>query len=174
MKRLSKNAYLLYRLKKFASIEALKLFFDAHINSFVNYASTLYDNCSSEYMKRINSVHRRAVKIILPSQNIPTDDKFKKLNILPLDKQLFYNKAVITHKIYYNYTPPYLSHLITKASERYGSNRLSPSLPRIDICKSSLAYSGAVTWNSIPPSIRQATSISTFKKLLRVYLLDVH
>ena len=125
-------------------------------------------------MKRINSVHRRAVKIILPGQNIPTDDKLKKLNILPLDKQLFYNKAVITHKIYYNYTPPYLSHLITKAPERYGSNRLSPSLPRIDICKSSLAYSGAVTWNSIPPSIRQATSISKFKKLLRVYLLDVH
>ena len=174
VKRLSKNTYLLYRLKRFASVEALKLFFDAHINSFVNYASTLWDNCSNEYIKRINSVHRRAVKVLLPSLNISTEDKFKRLNILPLDKQLFYNKAVITHKIYYNYTPPYLSPLINKASERYGSNRLNPSLPRIDICKGSLAYSGAVTWNSIPPAIRQVTSISKFKKLLRAYLLDVH
>ena len=95
---LSKNTYLLYRLKKYACKEALKLYFDAHINSFINYASTLWDNCSGEYMKRINSVHRRAVKILLPSQSYTTDEKFKLLNILPLDKQLSYNKAVITHK----------------------------------------------------------------------------
>ena len=174
VKRLSKNTYLLYRLKRYASKEALKLYFDAHINSFVNYASTLWDNSSGEYMKRINSVHRRAVKTLLPSKSITTDEKFKKLNILPLDKQLLYNKAVITHKIYYKNAPPYLSHLITKASERYGSNRLEPLLPRIDFCKSSLAYSGAATWNMLPPSLRQVTSISKFKKLLRVYLFDVH
>ena len=81
VKRLSKNTYLLYRLKKYASKEALKLYFDAHINSFINYASTLWDNCSGEYMKRINSVHRRAVKILLPSQSFTTDEKFKLNNI---------------------------------------------------------------------------------------------
>ena len=173
-KRLSKNVYLLSRLRKFATKEALKLFFDAHINSFVNYASTIWDNCSGEYMKRINSIHRRAIKFLLPNPNISTDDKFKELNILPLDKQLFFNKAVITHKIYNDQAPPYLSPLLKKAPQRYGSTKLILPLPRIDLFKSSLSYSGSAIWNMLPDYLKQITSLSKFKKQLRIYLFDVH
>ena len=173
-KRLSKNVYLLSRLRKFATKQALKLFLDAHINSFVNYASTLWDNCSGEYMKRINSIHRRAIKLLLPNPNISTDDKFKQLGILPLDKQLFFNKAVITHKIYNDQAPPYLSPLLKKAPQRYGSTKLILPLPRIDLYKSSLSYSGSAIWNMLPDYLKFITSSPKFKKQLRIYLLDVH
>ena len=173
-KRLSRNTYLLSRLRKYTSKEALKLFFEAQINSFINYASTLWDNCSGEYIKRINSIHRRGIKFLLSDQSMCTDDKFKKLKILPLEKQLFFNKAVITHKIYHGMAPPYLTPLLTKASERYGSNRLIPKLPRIKLCKSSLSYSGAKTWNSLPDSLKFINSTPLFKKKLKTYLLDVH
>ena len=103
-----------------------------------------------------------------------TDDKFKKLKILPLEKQPFFNKAVITHKIYHGMAPPYLTPLLTKASERYGSNRLIPKLPRIKLCKSSLSYSGAKTWNNLPDSLKFINSTPLFKKKLKTYLLDVH
>ena len=166
--------YLLSRLRKFATKQALKLFLDAHINPFVNYASTLWDNCSGEYMKRINSIHRRAIKLLLPNPNISTDDKFKQLNILPLDKQLFFNKAVITHKIYNDQAPPYLSPLLKKAPQRYGSTKLILPLPRIDLYKSSLSYSGSAIWNMLPDYLKFITSSPKFKKQLRIYLLDVH
>ena len=173
-KRLSRNVYLLSRLKKYATKDALKLFFEAHINSFVNYVSTLWDNCSGEYMKRINSIHRRAIKLLLPNANTSTDDKFKILNILPLEKQLFFNKAVITHKIYYDKAPPYLSSLLKKAPLRYGSTKLILPLPRIDLFKGSISYSGSAIWNVLPNHLKLITSTPTFKKQLRNYLIDVH
>ena len=142
-KRLSVNTYLLSRLKKFASNKALKLFFEAHINSYVNYASTIWDNVSGEYMKRLNAVRRRAVKLLINDQNMSTDNKFKALNILPLSQQLTFNKAIMAHKIYHNKAPPYLSPLFRKATDRYGSIRLTLPPVRIDIFKCSLAYSGS-------------------------------
>ena len=171
-KRLSINTYLLSRLKKYASCKALKLFFEAHINSYVNYVSTLWDNVSGEYMKRLNAVRRRAVKHLLPDQNITTDNKLTMLKILPLDKQLLFNKAVITHKIYHNKAPPYLTPLFKKATDRYSSIRLTLPPVRIDIFKGSLAYSGSVLWNiSIPNGLKGVKSTQKFKKLFRHYLL---
>ena len=125
-------------------------------------------------MKRINSIHRRAIKFLLPNPNISTDDKFKELNILPLDKQLFFNKAVITHKIYNDQAPPYLSPLLKKAPQRYGSTKLILPLPRIDLFKSSLSYSGSAIWNMLPDYHKQITSFSKFKKQLLIYIFDVH
>ena len=171
-KRLSTNTYLLSRLKKYANNKALKLFFEAHINSFVNYVSTLWDNVSGEYMKRLNAVRRRAVKLLNTDQNISTDDKFEMLKILPLNKQLTFNKAIIAHKIYHNKAPPYLSPLFKKATDRYGSVRLTLPSVRIDIFKSSLAYSGSVLWNrEIPNNLKGVSSKILFKKQFRKHLL---
>ena len=170
-KRLSINTYLLSRLKKYASSIALKLFFEAYINSFVNYVSTIWDNVSGEYMKRLNAVRRRAVKLLINDQNMSTDDKFRELKILPLDKQLTFNKAVIAHKIYHNKAPPYLSQLFRKATDRHVSIRLTLPSVRIDIFKSSLAYSGSVLWNkNIPNKLKGVSSTPSFKKHFRHYL----
>ena len=170
-KRLSVNTYLLSRLKKFASKKALKLFFEAHINSYVNYVSTILDNVSGEYTKRLNAVRRRAVKLLINDQSMSTDNKFKALKILPLNEQLTFNKAVMVHKIYHNKAPPYLSPLFKKATGRYGSIRLTLPPVRIDIFKGSLAYSGSVLWNNtIPNHLKGASSTPFFKKQFRRYL----
>ena len=136
------------------------------------YVSTLWDNVSGEYMKRLNAVRRRAVKHLIPDQNITTDSKLTMLKILPLDKQLLFNKAVITHKIYHNMAPPYLIPLFRKATDRYSSIRLTLPPVRIDIFKGSLAYSGSVLWNKgIPNFLKGVKSTMKFKKQFKHYLL---
>ena len=100
-----------------------------------------------------------------------TDDKFTALNILPLSKQLTFNKAIMAHKIYHNKAPPYLSPLLRKATDRYGSIRLTLPPVRIDIFKCSLSYSGSVLWNNtVPNHLKGVTSTPSFKKQLRNYL----
>ena len=109
---------------------------------------------------------------LLLLQNISTDDKFEMLKILPLNKQLTFNKAIIAHKIYHNKAPPYLSPLFKKATDRYGSVRLTLPSVRIDIFKSSLAYSGSVLWNrEIPNNLKGVSSTLLFKKQFRKHLL---
>ena len=96
----------------------------------------------------------------------------KRLDILPLNRHLQYNKAQLIHKIYHDKTPSYLSKVIKKAPDRYNSTNIIPPLPRIDLFKTSLAFSGAQIWNSLPPELHKTESLSNFKNKLYEHLLS--
>ena len=67
--------------------------------------------------------------------------------------------------------PGYLS---SKFVKRYGThyslrpctvNKLIVPFPRNNFMKNSFSYSGAVFWNSLPRDMREAKSLSQFKRL---------
>jgi len=165
-KKISKNLFLLSKLKHYATFDTLKMFHNAHIMPHINYASTLWDGASNHYMKHLNSLHRRSAKIILSGEEISTDDKLKKLNILPLNKQLKFNKAVMMYKVFNNQVPIYFSENFQRANDRYGSSNFLPPRPRTDLFKTSFVYSGTSVWNSLPSSLKNASSLRSFKNML--------
>ena len=124
-------------------------------------------------MKRLNSLHRRAAKLIQNNVQVSVELKLKNLNFLPLDKQLKFNKAIIMYKVYHNEMPNYILTLFQKATKRYGSINFRPPLPRIDLFKTSLAFSGSMLWNSLPSHIKSLNSLKIFKKALHRYYQSV-
>ena len=50
-------------------------FFDAHIISHIDYVSVAWDGCSDVLKKRLNSLHRRAVKLMFADATLTTDQK---------------------------------------------------------------------------------------------------
>ncbi len=63
-KRLSRNVYLLSQLQHFITDQAKILFFNAHIKSHIDYASVIWDGSSKNQIRKINSIHRRAIKLL--------------------------------------------------------------------------------------------------------------
>ena len=49
---------------------------------------------------------------------------------------------------------------------RDSENKLAVPLPRTNYSRNSLCYSGAVLWNILPTDVRQAKSLTSFRKLL--------
>ena len=172
IKRVSKNIFLLTKLKRYASTENLKLYFDAHIMSHINYVSTIYDGCTKENFNSINAVHRKAVRHLnsIGLREELTQDHFKTLGILPLEKQFELNKAILIHKIYYEKAPSYLFNLIEKTTDRYGSKNLKLPLCRIDLTQNSLSFSGSLLWNGLPKDLKSIKSPNSFKNKLRKLL----
>ena len=84
--------FLLSKLKTYVDTDMRLLFYNAHIRSHIDYVSTVWDGCSEANLKRLNSLHRRAAKLILPDPTLSTDQKLKQLDILPLDQHLLFNK----------------------------------------------------------------------------------
>ena len=64
------------------------VFFNAHIKPHIDYASVVWDGCRDVLKKRLNSLHRRAVKLILPDTILTTAQKLKEMRIMSLQKQL--------------------------------------------------------------------------------------
>ena len=162
-KKLSRNLYLLSKLSSYAHRDALLMFYNAHIMSHINYASSIWDGAGELHLKKINSLYRRAAKIIGRGLQLSTEDKQKHLKMLPLKKQLFFNKAITMYKVWHDSVPSYLSSIFRKASERYHSTNFILPFTRLDLFKRSLAFSGASTWNALPVQIRNNQSLNSFK-----------
>ena len=169
-KKVSRNLFLLFKLKHYVDSDARKLFFDAHVMSHINYASVIWRGASENCTKKLNSLHRRAIKLVSLENDLTTDEKISSLNILPLHKQFQYNLVVFMFKVINGKCPSYLLKLLSRASSRYNSINYILPRTRVDIFKSSFTFSAPSAWNSLPLYCKNLTSISCFKKQVYKYL----
>ncbi len=123
-----------------------------HILSSINYCSTLFDSASANTMKPLISMYKRALKaVLLKSTSLDMSD-YKTLGILPLKLMLSINKGVFMQKIIHGTVP-------RNISSKFHTNsrdmlKLDVPIPRIDLYKSSLLYSGSLFWNTLPYNLR--------------------
>ena len=110
-KKISTKVLQLSRLKHFVNFRTRKLFFTSHIQSLIDYGSTLGDSTSKSTLKLLQSLHRRALKLILLKQSSLEQDDFNLLNILPLHTSLKYNKGTYMKKIMVSNAPSSLRYL---------------------------------------------------------------
>ena len=167
--KVSRNLYLLFKLKPYLDTESMKTFYYAHCLSHFNYCSIVWGMSKTFYMKKLNQLHRRAAKVLNPSENLSTDEKLSGLGFLPLRKQFIFNTLVQMFKVHIHESTPNLQSLFTQRGNRY----ILPKT-RIDLFKSSFSFQGAIQWNSLPLEIRLSTSIQIFKDRLKTFLLDDH
>ena len=124
--------------------------------------------------KPLKSLHRWAIKTAILKRTSLTNKDYKVAQILPLSSRLMSNKARFVHKIVSGRAPIYLStKLLINQSSRNSSRKLNVPIPRIDLFKSSLVYSGPALWNSLPSELRLPVSPSVFKKRLTLHMLSL-
>ena len=74
-KTLSKNIFLMSQLKRYVSYQTLKIFYSSHILPHISFSSTVWDGCGETHLNKLNSLHRRAAKLLLQDKNSSTDEK---------------------------------------------------------------------------------------------------
>ena len=161
-KSISKKNCQLSKIKHFLNLHARKLFLHAHIQSIIDYGSTLRDLASANTLKPLANLHKRALKAILLKITTVAISDYNVLSILPLSERLNYNKEVLIHKIMSGKVPPSLTAKCSINKSRH-SGKFNIPIPRTDLFKSSLVYSGSVLWNSLPDSLRLPANTGTFK-----------
>ena len=80
-KSMSKELFLLSQLQQNINIDTRKIFYNAHIKPHIDYASVVRDGCGEVHFKKLNSLHRRAGKLILPDPSLSTEQKMSALGI---------------------------------------------------------------------------------------------
>ena len=170
-KKISKNLFLLNKLRHLVSPDALKLFFHAHILSHFNYASTVWCKASENQFKKLNSLHKRGLRILCSIPNLTSMQKCSYLGILPLEKQLLFNTAVFMFKINHDEAPKYLDKFFTKPDTNNRLQNFKLPFTRIDLYKHSLAFNGPSVWNSLPLQCKACQTLSSFKSILKKHLM---
>ena len=125
-------------------------------------------------LKKLNFLHRRAGKLILPDPSLSTEQKTSALWILNLPQQLAYNKGIFMHKVLNNNSPNYLAQLFVSHQSHYTNSRnnLYVPRPRLDLFKTSISFAGASLWNSLPQNIKPCIFLPCFKCNLHKYMSE--
>ena len=114
VKKISQNVFLLSQLRFYMNSDCRKLFFHAPILSHLNYASTAWSGAAENYIKKLNSLHRRGIKLVSSMSEISSEEKMAHLEIRTLRSQFSFNTATLMYRTI-NYTsPPYLLQLLNK------------------------------------------------------------
>ena len=171
-KKISSYLWLLSKIRSYLSVEHRLMFYNAYIRPHLEYCCTVWSNTSSRNINKISKLQRRACKLILAHDYSDIQEALERLNILSFDQIIFLNKAKLMYKVYNNVAPVYLHELFqmrdinldnTASNLRSVANQnfLLPQA-KCNLYKGSFTYSGVVVWNSLPNSIKLASSLNSF------------
>ncbi len=114
---------------------------------------------------------KRAASILTGANRFSqTKPLFEKLNWISLTERIQYHTAVLTYKAKHFMTPQYRTSKFSTIAGQHGhatwlaqsSDLKFPQL-NLELYRKSFNYMGAVVWNSIQPSTRNADSVKAFK-----------
>ena len=117
-KTVSNNIFLISKLKRYVSSQTHKIFYSSHILPHISFSSTVWDDCGETHLNKLNSLRRRAAKLLLPDTSSSTDERLKALSIFSLQKQLEFNKAVLMFKVNKRLVPSYIISLFRESNNR--------------------------------------------------------
>ena len=129
--KISSNLFLMSKSTPLVSTHALTLLFHAHILSYLNYCSTLWCNASEFQLKRLNSLHKRGIKLLAKTSSLTTEI-FLKFHFLPFRQQLTSNGCVIMYKFHLEKNPSFINVFFQKGCDENRSCLYRLPLLRID------------------------------------------
>ena len=147
------------------------MFFNAHILTLIDYASTLWDSASESNLRFIFRLHKRALKLVLLKSNSLAITDYSQLKTLNFKNRLKYNKLVCMHSVVYGSAPRNIISRFTINKYRH-NHMLSFPRPRNTLFKASLLYSGGTMWNNLPQRLKSIANKHTFKTALKKHLLN--
>ena len=102
----------------------------------------------------------------------PSDSLRQQLNWQTLEERRKFHRAKLTYRILKELAPTYLHGKFHKNSEigRAGgrnADNIYVIRPNTNWAKNSFHYRATLTWNSLDPTIKRATSLSLFSRLYK-------
>ena len=133
--------------------------------------SVVWGSCGKKFSNKLQKPQNRAARALTFS-NYEADapQLLKKLNWDNLETWRQILEVEMVYKSLKGLSPDCKFIPSSDIKNRYdwnSANKLAVPLPRTNYYKNTFSYGGAVPWNRLPANVRQAASLTSFRKLLR-------
>ena len=180
IRSICKNAFYHLRrisqLKKFLSKPALAQLIHAFVISRLDYCNSLLAGLSKASLDRLQRVQNAAARLLHGAKKFDSIHPILlDLHWLPIAFRIDYKIAVFTYRCLNGLSPRYLQSLLRlPVSSRLARDRLITTKPRTKTYGSrSFTVYAPQLWNSLPLSVRTATSLAQFCSRLKTHLITV-
>lgn len=179
-KQIARSTALLSKLRYYVNIDVRRTVYYSLVHSHLNYGIAAYGSATKTALNKLQVMQNSIMRIITFS-NYKHSAKplLKKLQILNLENMCKLEVGKIMFGCHHGHIPSKLVKLFTKSNKIHSYNTRQASNDGFFIPKTSSQYGkktikfrGSKLWNCIPQQIKQAPSISNFKKKFKIYLLE--
>ena len=165
------------RIRRFLDFDACHNAVRALILSKLDYCSCLLNDLTQKNITRLQRIQNRCAKLIIKRPKLThASPLLHDLHWLPVSQRIEFRTLVHVFKCLNNLSPAYLSSLLsTQKSSSYflrSSKGILCNIPRSHTLTGDRAFSISAPrlWHRLPPSVRNSTSITSFKKALKTHL----
>ena len=175
--KVSKTIGVLLRVRHKINIKLLRTIYNTLILPHFTYCITLWGNTFKKYIHQLTLLQKRIIRIITFSGFLDhTAPLFSYLKILHFENLYKYHVLVNTYKAI---NSPVFPNCVREILDFYRNihthqtrtiNNLKIPFRKKKICTFGLKYNGPRLWNDLHKSIRESSSLSTFKFKLKCHL----
>jgi hypothetical protein len=149
----------------------------ALVGSRLDYANSALFGVTQRNINRLQRVQNTLARIVThtaASSRIPSASLLNQLHWLPVDYRIKFKLATITYNVIHSSEPAYLrslleSHAPARSLRSSSTNLLHVPLVRSVFGSRGFSVAAPTTWNSLPPSLRTCTSLSSFRRHLKAH-----
>ena len=150
----------------------------ALVSSRLDYANSLLYGTSDTNINKLQRIQNSLAKLVLKRPHISSSTALHNLHWLPIKQRIDFKISTFTYKLLHTRTPSYLSNLLlpyTPVRSLRSSDRDLLVQPSVSTVIGSRAFSVAAPtiWNKLPITIRQSSSLTSFRRLLKTHLFTV-
>ena len=165
------------RIRKYITKENLKLLVNALVLSRLDYCNSILYGLPKQELDKLQRIQNTAARLITGTKRHEhIKPALRELHWLPVESRIIFKVLLITFKIIHGLCPAYLSSLLQQyhpqRSLRSSSKLLFtvPTVNTVTYGERAFSFSAPILWNSMPDSVRNTTSLSSFKSALKTFL----
>ena len=168
-------------IRRSVSRSVLKTLIVALVHTRLDYCCSLFSHLPDCLLRRLQTVLNSGARLIFNSRfHDPITPLLKDLLWLPIRERISFRLSVLVFRCLHGSAPSYLSQQLTPLSKLESRHRLRSASTsalatrrtrRKTIGGRAFPVTASRTWNSLPPQVTSASSLSLFKLHARTFLL---
>ena len=137
------------------------------ITSSFNYCPLVWILCGKDANHKINSTHKRALRILHNDYDSSLDKLLKKSDTVAIHIKILHKLILEIYKSINLLNPLYIWHLHERKEGQYDLRTKHlcklPITKTIKFCMESLSFRGSLLWNSLNDDIKELPKVASFK-----------
>ena len=167
--KVSKSIGILFKMRKFLPNQTLKSLYNSLVNPYLLYCNLSWGGTYMCHLKPLFLLQKRAIRVINGADYLAhTNPLFLSSGILKLEDLHIFNLCVHIYKFRNLYSEREHDH------NTRSTGNLVPTFQRTNLTQRSLFYCAPLAWNVLPSDVKNSSSVRTFKKNLKFYLISLY